>query len=87
MLRERHRRFNVARDHAVDARHADLLHRLFKRFAVFRFEYGLGVRAEHGNAHSFQKAVLVKLRSKVQTRLAAERSQKAVGPLLFYDAL
>ena len=60
--------------------------RFLKAFPVLRPVYGFGIRAQQGDVHLVQKAFLGKLHRKRKTRLSAQRGQKAVGALFFYNS-
>ena len=78
-----HRLGNVRGDDGL----ADLGHGLLEQLPVLGPGDGLGVGAQQPHALALQKALLVQLHGKGQTRLAAQARQDGVGAFLFDDAL
>ncbi len=67
------------------ARQPDLLHGGLEERAVFGLGDGLGAGAEHLDAELLEHALVAKLHGQVERRLAAQRRQEGLGPLLLDD--
>ena len=66
---------------------ADALHGLAEALAILRLLDHIGVGADHLDAMARENACARQLHGQVERRLAAQRRQQRVGPLLFDDAL